>query len=103
MNDAVASFCRASERSSFVFTFYQVGEKWLDGLCIECECRFDNGKSPVSKCLRKTCTKIEEHPDKKEYVLEEIPIPGTCCPKIVRTACIEDGEEVKVCSRLWGS
>ncbi|RXG62289.1 Hemocytin [Armadillidium vulgare] len=74
---------------------FQVGEKWMEGLCIECECSLNTENKPVTKCLRKTCTKIEEHPDRKAYVLKEIPVPNTCCPKIDRISCIDDYEEFK--------
>lgn len=73
-----------------------MGEKWMEGLCIECECSLNTENKPVTKCLRKTCTKIEEHPDRKAYVLKEIPVPNTCCPKIDRISCIDDYEEFKV-------
>ncbi|CAL4126747.1 unnamed protein product, partial [Meganyctiphanes norvegica] len=69
---------------------FQEEDTWNDGFCLECECHSMSNGDGRSQCSHKTCLSLADHPDRKNYQIEEITIPNTCCPKIVREACIED-------------
>ena len=46
--------------------------------------------------MKKTCPSLEGHPDAPDYLLEEVSEENKCCPLIVRTACIIDGDIIEV-------
>ncbi|XP_071447163.1 hemocytin-like [Hetaerina americana] len=99
----------------------KVGETWEDGPCRECMCiemgqrwtkSAKGGSSRGAKgakghfkapkkvlktsCSSSICPSLEEHPDAEEYHLEQIPVPGKCCPDIVRKACQDEGKIYQV-------
>lgn len=69
-----------------------IGEKWQDGPCRECECIGSATEGYHSNCMQKNCPTIENSEDNKDYVLELIGNPGECCSSIKRTACKYEGE-----------
>lgn len=40
-----------------------------------------------ASCIQTECPTLESFNDYNEYVLEFVPIPNTCCPKVKRTGC----------------
>ena len=66
----------------------QIGEKWMDGTCRECECvQLDGGVEPV--CAVQTCT---DAPESDTYVSERVAAAaGECCPSFRQTACLSNG------------
>ncbi|KAK3857259.1 hypothetical protein Pcinc_036476, partial [Petrolisthes cinctipes] len=78
---------------------YSVNETWEDGLCHTCLCVSDKGEdnnNNVAQCSQQTCPLLSNHPDHGQYRLESSQVPGICCPEIIRTACIDDYEEIEV-------
>lgn len=74
----------------------QVGESWEDGLCLKCQCTLDSTNKPRHTCTEQTCPTLDTHPDRGQFQLDSLQVPGQCCPDIVRTACIDDYEVIDV-------
>lgn len=64
-----------------------VNETWHDGPCRECTCLETSTNTYHPSCTLTECPKLESFNDYSEYVLELVPVPNTCCPKVKRTAC----------------
>lgn len=79
---------------------YKVGESWEDGLCLKCQCTLDSTSKPRHTCTEQTCPTIDTHPDRGQFQLDSLLVPGQCCPDIVRTACIDDYEVIAIGDRL---
>ncbi|XP_063867870.1 uncharacterized protein LOC135104399 [Scylla paramamosain] len=75
---------------------YKVNDTWQDGNCLKCVCKEDGEGKPHHQCAQTTCPRETEHPDYGDYQLEVVEVPDTCCPNIVRTACIDDYEVIEV-------
>ncbi|XP_058797462.1 hemocytin [Phymastichus coffea] len=67
-----------------------VGDVWYsDDYCVKSTCEKKNGSLHV-KSVSETCETINPM-DKINYQIEMVPVPGKCCPKLTRIACLADG------------
>nr|XP_045582104.1 hemocytin-like isoform X3 [Procambarus clarkii] len=73
-----------------------VGEKWSDGLCLNCECLLDSDGHPHHQCVQNICPLLNTLPDHDQYKLESVPTPNQCCPDIKRIACIDSRDIIEV-------
>lgn len=77
-------------------TLKDVGDVWHDGPCRECNCT----EGFETKCSIKSCARLEDSPDNRDYVLTYEPIPYECCSDIKRAACKYNGKVYNV-SEEW--
>lgn len=80
---------------------YEVGETWNDGPCKKCICENVSDQF-IYSCELEKCVAPSYFINKTEYVYEEQPAPGSCCPNYVLTACLADGKAYQVGSK-WPS
>lgn len=80
-----------------------MNETWQDGNCLNCVCKEDGERRPNHQCAQTTCPSVSEHPDHGDYQLEVVEVPGSCCPNVVRTACIDDYEVIEVSDYILSS
>ena len=90
----------------------KVNETWRDGECRRCKCYaskptpdcpgkrkhcceiiyFDpSDKPPQASCSVQTCDDRQVKKDQGKYVLEEVKVPGRCCPDYKKVACRDSG------------
>ena len=63
---------------------YQINATWTDGPCLHCVCEYDvTTKTTQSVCTAQQCP----DPSDDDYVIQQIPVKGECCPKLFRSAC----------------
>uniref|UniRef100_A0A061QFX2 Putative hemolectin n=1 Tax=Cupiennius salei TaxID=6928 RepID=A0A061QFX2_CUPSA len=74
---------------------YEPGSSWQDGFCRKCSCVELSGQFTYS-CKEEICPNPSEFPDADKYFREEIHIPGACCPKYRRTACVVEGVKYEI-------
>ncbi|GIY68776.1 von Willebrand factor, partial [Caerostris darwini] len=79
-------------------SLYKPGDEWEDGLCEKCSCVETKNSQPTAVCTVDGCTPMEES---RDYVLQEVKVPGKCCPEIVRKLCKDDDGNVYQVGQQW--
>ncbi|GIY80059.1 von Willebrand factor [Caerostris extrusa] len=79
-------------------SLYKPGDEWEDGLCEKCSCVETKNSQPTAVCTVDGCTPMEES---RDYVLQEVKVPGKCCPEIVRKLCKDDDGNVYEVGQQW--